>query len=196
MPRKRSHEIYADFYADVTSGSKRMAAAHGVSSDTASAWARPKASDFNPTATGKNNPLDGALRSMRVIHPHDPERARQFVALIEQECDALDYEAGLLEATEMDHPCRAIAEVIKRQSDLNLATIGNCDDPASLEKFYEKTQALKSSVIKLLSCLQNLRKEKFNLCEKSNDAQPRKAIRPAAKEVKTDRENYKKRRTR
>lgn len=156
MPTKQSHEIFADFYTDVPSGKSRMATVHGVHKDTATAWARPKPSDLNPSATGKGNPIDQTTRSMRVIHPHDPARAREIADHCREVCDELDREAGLVEAEEQGNPCKFIARLAADQVKLILTGLGGEYDPAKLREALKHTHSLKSNILQLESCIEKL----------------------------------------
>ena len=160
MQKKNSHEIFADFYADIPSGGKRMAAAFGVHNDTAVAWSRPKASEINPFATGKANTIDQTARAMRVIHPHDPARAKEIVDYLRDVLDEMDRAAGLYEAVQAESPCAAIGRVVENMARLVNVSLGSCDNPEMLEAAYEKTRGLSSSVKQLESCLHELLRKK------------------------------------
>lgn len=158
MPKKKSSEIFADFYADISTGKNRMAQAFGVTPDTAQAWSRPKASDINPTGTGKGNPVDQAERAVRIIHAHDPARAREISAYLETVCNELDREAGIVEADTAEHPCRAMARVAESHLQLVLTGLGGCDDPTKLTEALANTRHLKAYVLQLEGCIERLLK--------------------------------------
>lgn len=166
MPTKQSHEIFADFYTDVPSGKSRMATAHGVHTETAQSWSRPKPSDYNPTATGKGNPIDQTVRAMRIIHPHDPVRVREVVEHIREVADELDRAAGVSEAAEQGSPCRVMALVAKKHLELVLTGLGNEYDEESLRESLKHAASLGGFVIQLKSCIEKL----LNTGETENDA--------------------------
>lgn len=162
MPKKKSNEIFADFYADISTGKNRMAQAFGVTPDTSQSWSRPKASDINPTGTGKGNPVDQAERALRVIHPHDPSRAREIPSYLELICSELDREAGMTEAETAEHPCRAMARVAESHLRLVLTGLGGCDDPHKLRAALANTRDLKAYVLQLEGCIERLLKTEFS----------------------------------
>lgn len=158
MRRKKSNEIFADFYAEVSDGKSRMAACHGVTPATAGSWASPKASDANPTGSGKANLIDQAAKAIRVIHPHNPARAREIPQILVELCDHLDRQAGIAEAEDPDQPCLLMAKVAESHLKLVITGLGGCDgnDPVQLAKARADTQKLKSFVIQLDSCIAQL----------------------------------------
>lgn len=92
---KATHVIIASFFRDNRGIAKTFARPFGVDSEVPTAWGRPKASDVNPSGTGKGNPLDQAERLINLVHPHDPVKAREmaenFIALVDQ-LDAIEGE--------------------------------------------------------------------------------------------------------
>lgn len=165
---KRSHEIFADFYSEITSGSKRMAAAFRIHRDVCGSWARPVATEINPTATGKNNPIDGVKRVIDIIHPHDPVRVREIVTLLNEYCDQKDRDAGFFEAEESSDPCAAVRRVVESQMQLTLSALENCgdEDPEKMKANLSKTKKLKAMVIQLEGCYEQLLKSEKNKNEK------------------------------
>lgn len=145
-----------------------MAAAFRIKRDVCGSWARAVASDVNPKATGKINPVDSVKRAIDIIHPHDPVRAREIPALLNEYCDEKDRLAGLLEADETSDPCAAVRRVVESQMQLTISALENCGehDPEKLKANLAKTKKLKAMVIQLEGCYEQLLKSEKNKNEK------------------------------
>lgn len=92
MPTIKTHEICAE---GITAHLVTVfAKAFGLSLGTVRSWRQPKESDFNPTGTGKANPLDQAGRYIHIIHQYNPGNARQAAQYFADLVEELDRTVG------------------------------------------------------------------------------------------------------
>lgn len=135
----QSHEVVA---SSVTAYiAKLLSRAFGCDLKTVEAWRRPKASDHNPTGTGKANPLDQVERAVRIIHKYDSAGARRWAQYIADVCDELDAERARsgFQSTE-ERTCK-VAALIREHSEAVIALMRADDDQAALKELEEMMDA-------------------------------------------------------
>jgi hypothetical protein len=115
---KATHVLIAEFYRDNHGISRSFAKPFGVSEDLPSAWGRPKASDTNPTGTGKGNPLDQGERFLTLVHPIDPARSREMAENFVEKVDELDRAAGVTKTFKTKSPAALFAESACEHADI------------------------------------------------------------------------------
>lgn len=153
---KATHVLIAEFYRDNRGISKSFSKPFGVQEDIPSAWGRPKASDLNPTGTGKGNPLDQGERFITLVHPVDPARAREiaenFLALVEY----LDYAAGVRKVCESKSPHALYAKSICEHSDIAAELLDGELDREKLKRAMVEIRQAESALRQLEGGVQRL----------------------------------------
>lgn len=128
MPTIQTHEICAE---GITAHLVHvMAKAFGIAIGTVRAWRQPKASDANPTGTGKGNPLDQSARYIEIVHHYNPGNARKAAQYFEDLVDELDRATG-----ESEDPANILEELrglVKEESDVVQQLLGKQLDEAAL----------------------------------------------------------------
>lgn len=154
---KKTHEHLAKLFMRVPTLKDIFARPFGITPKTVESWGRPKSSPDELWATGKGNPLDRVEKLMEEAHPYDPETVREIAEHFPQWCDELDRRAGISEADEDVQPCAAMARVAKKHLDLVLTGLGSEYDRQTVTEALKQTKLLKSYVIQLESCLDQLK---------------------------------------
>lgn len=130
---KATHVLISAFYRDNRGVSETFARPFGVSEKIPSSWGRPKASDENPTGTGNGNPLDQAERLIRLVHAHDPARAREMVENFAAFVDRLDSDSGIENLTQSGSINKLLARSICEHSEAAAALIDGELTPTSAQ---------------------------------------------------------------
>jgi hypothetical protein len=120
---KHTHVIIGEFFRDNRGIASSFAHPFGVNEKIPDSWGRPKASDVNPTGTGKGNPLDQGERMIELVHPIDPSRAREMAENYVELVNELDRRAGAIRAAETNSPHALLAKAIAEHADVSVELI-------------------------------------------------------------------------
>lgn len=162
---KYPHVLIAAFFRDNWGIAESFAKPFGVDKKVPDAWGRPKASDLNPTGTGKGNPLDQGERFIKLVHPTDPARAREmaenYVALV----DELDRQAGIGHVREFKNPRALLAKSICEHADIAVEILNGELNISKLEKAKKEIDQAKVALFQLeggVDCLLRELQKKVN----------------------------------